>query len=263
MWATDAFSKQARDKGYSGSRALRMYRPQSSQSASRSPGAVFEKRLRQIVRPGNRVLDAGCGRGKFCSFAFAKALGCTISGVDTSDELHDNPHLDTRIRADLSKLPFASQSFDVINCRLVVEHLLDPEPAFQEFHRVLKRGGKAAIFTPNLFHYFGAAAKVTPDWFHRWFNSQIRGFEISDIFPTYYRANTRYSLNEQLERAGFTQVEIALVEGAPDVLAFDFILHSLGKAYKKLVDRFDFLSAFRLNIIAICQKSQAQDRGPD
>jgi hypothetical protein len=46
-----------------------------------------------------------------------------------------------------------------------------------------------------------------------------------------------------------------MIEGAPNVLAFNSFLVRLGTFYERLVKRFDVLSAFRLNIVAIAQKA--------
>jgi len=48
--------------------------------------------------------------------------------------------------------------------------------------------------------------------------------------------------------------EITLVEGAPNVLAFHFLLHRFGRCYAYLVKRFDSLSSFRMNLIAVARK---------
>lgn len=218
------------------------------------PEEHFQKRLEQLVRPGERVLDAGCGAGKFFSLDFVRKAGCHSFGVDLQESLKNNPNLDSCARADLERLPFSDASFDLVNCRLVIEHLNAPENVLREFYRVLQPGGRLAIFTPNLLHYFGMAASLTPDWFHVWFNTQVRGFGSSDIFPTFYRANTRRRLRTLLLKSGFGQVELTMIEGAPNVLAFNSALHRLGIAYGRLVKRFEALSAFRLNIIAVAHK---------
>jgi SAM-dependent methyltransferase len=218
------------------------------------PEEYFQQRLEQLVRPGDRILDAGCGTGKFFPMDFARDAGCRLCGVDIQENLKINSRVDFCARADLKNLPFSDGSFDVVNCRLAIEHVDAPETVLREFHRVLKPGGRLAIFTPNLLHYFGVTARLTPDWFHVWFNTRVRGFDSSDIFPTFYRANTRWKLRALLLKSGFGRLELTMVEGAPNVLAFNPVLHRAGIAYERLVKRFDVLSAFRLNIIAVAHK---------
>jgi len=223
-------------------------------SAKSSPENVFAETLRQTILPGDHILDAGCGTGKFFSFDFAKKAGCRLVGTDTRKDINDNFEMDFCVRAKLNVLPFADASFDVVNCRLVIEHVDFPDQVVKEFYRVLKPGGRLAIFTPNLLHYFGATAKLTPHWFHVWFNSRVRGFDENDTFPTHYRSNTRRRLRRLALESGFNRTEITLVEGAPDVLDFNSLLHRMGLGYEWMVDRYDFLSDFRLNIIAVAYK---------
>jgi SAM-dependent methyltransferase len=222
--------------------------------ADKAPEEFFQEGLERIVRAGDRLLDAGCGTGKYSRMQFARDIGCHVVGFDLEEALARNYQTDFRVRGDLKQLPFSDGSFDVVNCRLVIEHLDSPKTVLDEFHRVLVPGGRLAIFTPNLLHYFGAAARLTPHWFHIWFNSRVRGFDSADVFPTYYRANTRRHLRALLLNSGFANAEVTLVEGAPNVLAFNSLLHRLGLGYAWLVKRFEFLSAFRLNIIAIADK---------
>lgn len=220
-----------------------------------SPENVFEEKLRQIVAAGDRILDAGCGAGKFFGMEHARRTGCQLVGVDIRESLSTNSRIDFGVRAELNHLPFADASFDVVNCRLVIEHVDFPDVVLKEFYRVLKPGGRVAIFTPNLLHYFGAAASLTPHWFHVWFNSRVRGFDNEDFFPTRYRANTRRRLGKLFLNSGFSRADISLVEGTPSVLAFNSLLHGMGLAYEWLVNRYDFLSTFRLNIIAVAYKN--------
>jgi len=222
--------------------------------ASLRPEEVFEERFRGLVHEDDWVLDAGCGSGKFAARRL-RAINYFLTGIDVCETLRQNRQVDSRVGGSVSSLPFADSSFDVIYGRWLVEHLENPVVAMREFYRVLRPGGRVAIFTTNLLHYYGGAAKVTPHWFHMWFNRR-RGFTEDDIFPTYYRANTRRRLGELLREAGFPRknVEIDLVEGVPSVLSFNSVLHRLGMGYEYLVKRFEGLAAFRMNLIAIARK---------
>jgi SAM-dependent methyltransferase len=223
-------------------------------SARLSPENAFAEKLREIIAPGDRVLDAGCGTGKFFGFDFARAAGCQLVGTDVRQDVKANSEMDFCVRSELNRLPFSDASFDVVNCRLVIEHIDSPDVVLKEFYRVLKPGGRLAVFTPNLLHYFGTAARLTPHWLHVWFNTRVRGFDQEDIFPTHYRANTRRRLRRLALEAGFRRAEITLVEGFPSVLEFNSLLHRMGLGYEWLVNRYDLLSDFRLNIIAVTYK---------
>jgi ubiquinone/menaquinone biosynthesis C-methylase UbiE len=219
-----------------------------------SPEDVFEQCLLRIVRPGDCVLDAGCGAGKFFRANFAERIPCRWIGVDVQPELSRNRRLQLRAQGEVTRLPFADGTVDVVICRWVIEHLQEPSRALAEFSRVAKPSGQLALFTSNLLHYYGAAAKLTPHRFHLWFNHRVRGFDDADIFPTAYRANTTRRLRHLLADAGFSRIEVAAVEGAPAVLDFNPLLFRAGKLYAFVVNRFDWLSAFRMNLIAIASK---------
>ena len=221
-----------------------------------SPEEYFEQRFREMVRPGDLVLDAGCGNGKYSARKYSDARGYKVVGLDNFQSVRQHSFLDYRVCGDVNALPFGDASFDVVYARWLVEHLQNPMVALREFHRVLKPGGRLTLFTTNLLHYYGAVARVTPQWFHVWFNCRIRKFEEADIFPTYYRANTRWRVHKLLRAVGFSAsgIEISLVEGSSSVLGFNFVLHGLGRAYEQIVKRFEILDPFRMNLIAIARK---------
>lgn len=106
-------------------------------------------------RPGERVLDAGCGTGQHLR-ALA-AAGCHVTGVDFSAGMLAVAH--TRApgiglaRADLQNgLPFRAGAFDAVLCALVGEHLADLDACFAELARVLDRGGRLAftVYAPEM-----------------------------------------------------------------------------------------------------------------
>lgn len=53
------------------------------------------------------------------------------------------------VKADITNLPFEDNSFDIIFCNHVLEHIPDDTKAMQELHRVLKSGGMGILQVPQ------------------------------------------------------------------------------------------------------------------
>ena len=74
-----------------------------------------------------------------------------ITGFDYSRQMLQrarrrlkNPRV-TQVAADLTRLPYADQTFDAVVCGWVLEHLPDPRPGLQELSRVMQPGGKLLL----------------------------------------------------------------------------------------------------------------------
>lgn len=98
---------------------------------------------------GKLVLDAGCGMGRFAEVA-AK-YGATVVGVDLSyavDVAANNlsrwpsVHL---LQADLRRLPFRPETFDLIYSLGVLHHTPNPRATFEGLLPLCKPGGKITI----------------------------------------------------------------------------------------------------------------------
>jgi len=102
------------------------------------------------------ILDYGCGNGLF-GFFFKQKLKCKLTGVDGSSyalkKASERGYDNTFLISDFSStnLPFEESSFDLVICKDIVEHLLNPSKVIQESHRVLNRSGKLLIHVPNHF----------------------------------------------------------------------------------------------------------------
>lgn len=70
----------------------------------------------------------------------------TYQGVDLDAARYR--HIDNIKTADLTALPFAQDTFDIIICSHVLEHVPDDAAAFAELYRVLKPGGHALLLVP-------------------------------------------------------------------------------------------------------------------
>jgi len=111
---------------------------------------------------GNRVLDAGCGMGRWAKYACDKTrkLFC----VDVSQSI-DVAQMNLRkqsniffVQSDLTNLPFHNEMFDSIYSLGVLHHIPDTTKAFSELTNKLKRNG-------SLLTYMYYAFDNRPHWF--------------------------------------------------------------------------------------------------
>ena len=107
-----------------------------------------------------RVLDVGCGTGLFLSPLIA--WGCEVLyGVDGPTDYADRAirrgYKEVRVVEDLStsRLPFEDEDFDLVVCKDVFEHLLNPVYTLKEIRRVLKTDGLLLFHVPNHFPLYG------------------------------------------------------------------------------------------------------------
>ena len=168
------------------------------------PGAYFSDRVgsniawnfRREIASADRVLDYGCGSGRFLEEILA--FPCTAAGYDTSPKSreitrsrvgHQSQFLGVLGTDDISD---HSGTFDLAFCLEVVEHLYDDQldAALAEVYSLLRTGGRFVVTTPN-------DEDLSENWicnpttgtvFHRW---------------QHVRSWTAQSLSERLSDAGF------------------------------------------------------------
>lgn len=104
---------------------------------------------------GAHILDAGCGTGNF-SLKLAK-MGLKVTGVDFSEGMlkqAEKKMLEAKLpiefeKGDLYRLNYEDESFDAVISMAAFEFLKEPQKAFKELMRVVKKGGRILIGTIN------------------------------------------------------------------------------------------------------------------
>jgi SAM-dependent methyltransferase len=213
---------------------------------------LYTQMIRKYLRPGQRILDAGCGR----YLTFSKDLSdvAEVVGVDLEPTLEtDNREFPFGVRADLGDLPFPPESFDMVISRSVVEHLADPCRVFGEFYRVLRPAGRVIVITPNKYDYVSLIAAATPYSWHRQLVSRIFQSSEDDVFPTVYRANTISAMRKAFQAAGFLDRELGSINHYPAYLMFSPTLFRLGVLYERLTSLNAFRQ-FRSNLLGAFEK---------
>jgi 2-polyprenyl-3-methyl-5-hydroxy-6-metoxy-1,4-benzoquinol methylase len=154
------------------------------------------------VRPGERVLDMGCGAGRHAFELYRRGADVVALDQNASDLADVQVMFDamaaegglraeaaaTTVEGDALALPFDDGEFDRIIAAEILEHIPDDEQAMRELFRVIKPGGVAAITVP------------------RWFAEKVN-WALSDAYHEveggHVRIYKEHELRERLARAGF------------------------------------------------------------
>jgi ubiquinone/menaquinone biosynthesis C-methylase UbiE len=218
-----------------------------------------DERLREAafkyIRPDMTLLDLGAGAGRIKQMNF-RGLVSRVAGIDPDPRVRQNPHLDEAVEGFADNLPFASNSFDIVICDNVLEHLNEPELVLREVARVLKPGGVFLAKTPNRTHYMSLIARFTPTAFHRYVN-RLRGRPVEDTFPTRYRINSAAAIRHYAERSGFRVEAIQLIEGRPEYLRFNTLAYLAGWLYELAVNSTELLARFRIVLLIVLRKAES------
>lgn len=100
----------------------------------------------------NRILDVGCGKGRYLKNLVEDMPDQIYRAVDISIKVMESFDLKavTKKQGSLTNIPYEKDSFDMVFACESLEHAIDIENALKEMERVTKPGGKIVIIDKNL-----------------------------------------------------------------------------------------------------------------
>jgi len=156
--------------------------------------------VRKEVQLGSKILDVGAGTVRYKKY-FPDCIYLTQDFKQYEDPSGNFQYGTIDYVSDIIDIPVEDNSFDVIICTEVFEHIPRPDLAVKEFSRILKSGGKLYITAPlgsgvhfYPYHYYGGCSK---SWYIKYLEEY--GFNEISIKPkkrffALYAQNTQRAL---------------------------------------------------------------------
>jgi spore maturation protein CgeB len=201
--------------------------------------SVFKYRDSIQFVPNGNAIDVGCGNGKF--MRTMNFLGWKFQGVELNSTAVKACHsIGLRVfHGDLYAAAFQNNSFDLITARQVIEHIPNPGIFMHEIGRVLKKGGRLVIETPN-------SRALGRQWFGaNWFANDV---------PRHLVLCCPTNLNMLAKRHGLRLVEAKMFTSPKIILnSWDYLTGGRGRPSKKRKIR-RLMAQFYVVLATVCRR---------
>src|ERR1700730_14392130 len=198
----------------------------------------LETLVRRYVTADAAVLDLGCGRGGVVETFWREVRLAAGVDPDIPSLSEHRSHGMPVVRGTGEQLPFAGDSFDLVVCIWVLEHLRSPASVLCEARRVLRPGGHFVFLTPNLRNpllAFNRLGRALPQ-LQRRLVPRLYGRVEADTFPVQYRANTVGAIRTLAEQSDLRIADLRVVPD-PTYLAFNPLMFRASVVSEGLLPR--------------------------
>jgi ubiquinone/menaquinone biosynthesis C-methylase UbiE len=183
-------------------------------------------------------MDLGCGRGGVVELFWRDVQLAAGLDPDVPSLAEHRAQGMPVVTGRGEQLPFAGESFDLIVCIWVLEHLRSPETVLNEVRRVLRPGGHFVFLTPNLRNpllAFNRLGRLLPQ-LQRRLVPRLYGRVEADTFPVQYRANTASAIRALAARTGLEVTDLRVIPD-PTYLAFNRFMFRASVISERLLPR--------------------------
>ncbi len=163
----------------------------------------------------DKILDVGCGKGRLGFFLLKQQPDIKMVFSDVSAESRKYLQGQTFVQCSMAAMPFPDNAFDKVFCMHVLAHFPEGAQGIKEAYRVLKKGGKLMILTPNKYYVYLS-----------WIMTAIRKTQSGKRFKYDKTARWLYckrKLKRQLEACPWSSIEYSYFEGPPRLLPFEWM----------------------------------------
>lgn len=146
-----------------------------------SPGVIETITLNLIEKKGsltsNKLLNIGGGTGQVSSIY--RSIGFDVYNIDIEITSENEHNLKFDLNQNLD-LPFPNDSFNVVLCQEIIEHIENPWKLLRDARRILKNDGLVIISTPNILSLQSRLMFLFKGYF-KWFSPDCLTYHINPL----------------------------------------------------------------------------------
>jgi len=136
------------------------------------------------------IYEAGGGSDSYLPQSLLARANVTVVDSDP-DQLAMNCYAARKLLGDIQDYRFPADSFDLVMCYNVIEHVPNVAAALERFAESLRSGGLLFISAPHPASLSGVITRYSPHWFHVWYYRTVRGIAKAGQpgeapFPVYF-----------------------------------------------------------------------------
>jgi SAM-dependent methyltransferase len=211
------------------------------------------RRLDMIVRAAGdrlkgKILENGCGVGMYVEHLAAfggEVIGLEYDFERAAEAGENSPHI---INAAGEFVPLSSSVFDLILSHEVIEHVQDDHAAIHEMIRLLKPGGRIALFCPNRGYPFETHGIYWKGEYH--FGNKLFVNYLPRVLRDRLAPHVRVYTRRDLQKL-FTGLPVKFVERSIIFGAYDNLIARFGPFGRVLRSTLQFLERTPLKVFGL------------